>query len=156
MPVRQMSRGVKMAGAVVTATLLLGVMTATPANAEEIHFNMKTDDGNPGGSAHFWPDGDRLTVCDIQHDDDAYVQFSVINVTKDPDVFEYRVEDGGDADCGSHSGWEGQPYQLAEGDCFEFHVWLERSSDHAMIPGSADSAQWRNYNHAKRECPGVD
>jgi hypothetical protein len=86
----------------------------------------------------------------------AYVQFSVINVTKDPDVFEYRVEDGGDADCGSHSGWEGQPYQLAEGDCFEFHVWLERSSDHAMIPGSADSAQWRNYNHAKQECPGVD
>ncbi|MFD0904607.1 hypothetical protein [Actinomadura sediminis] len=117
------------------------------------HHWMYTNDDRSGGKVDFWPQGDIVRISDLQ-DEGAAVEVTIRNVTKDPDAKEYKRTFEG-------AGWGkefrasmGQPYNMAEKHCFWFRIRLVKNG--SVIAGSKDTAQWRNYNNTKKECPGVD
>lgn len=158
----------------VGAVLLLaaaGVVSASSAHAEERGaagenplgptaadwFQMHTDDDNPGGVVQFVPEGDLAVLLDLQ-DDGKDVQLDVWNATRDPNSYEYRLRTrGGITSSDEGRASMGQPWNLAEGDCFRFRIRLvEPGTAEDVVPGSTDYAQWRNVNGAVEECSGVD
>lgn len=117
-------------------------------------YEMRTDDGDPGGKVEFWTVSDIVRVTDTQADGKG-VEVVVWNVTKDPNKREYRLlNDGGEGYPEWAFGSVGQPWNLAEGSCFRFMIRLV--DDGKPIPDSTDFAQWRNYNDAEQECDGVE
>jgi hypothetical protein len=126
-----------------------------------VYFQMHTDDGNPGGYVTFHPGGpevkeDLVTVSDIQNDGKD-VELDITNVTRDPDTKEYGLlTTGEDAPSPQGHAGMGQPYNMAEGHCFEFRIRLVDEDSGDVVRGSTDYAQWRNNNEETDECGGVD
>lgn len=117
-------------------------------------YEMRTDDGSPGGKVEFWPVGDVVRVTDTQADGKG-VEVEVTNVTKDPNKFEYPLLNTGGEGYEEYAfGNVGQPWNLAEGDCFLFMIRLVDNGK--PILDSTDYAHWRNYNDTKQECPNVE
>ncbi|OLT31855.1 hypothetical protein BJF79_08660 [Actinomadura sp. CNU-125] len=114
---------------------------------------MYTEDDNPGGKVDFWPQGDIVRVSDRQ-DDGAAVEVTVRNETKDPDKHEYKERFQGAGFGKEFRASMGQPWNLAEGHCFWFRIRLIKNGE--VISDTKDTAQWRNYNNRKKECPGVE
>ncbi|MFF3558245.1 hypothetical protein ACFYXL_33080 [Streptomyces tsukubensis] len=138
----------------VTGVACLGAMaaTASPAQAAEPHHWMYTNDrSDKGGRVDFWPQGDKVRLCDTQSDG-AHVDLVVVNVTKDPNQKEYGLEIGG-AGCCQEVDSSNAGANLAEGDCFKFVIRLIK--DGREVVPSEDKAQWRNYNNSERNCDGV-
>lgn len=107
------------------------------------------------GYVSFSPNGDHVTVCDINSNDRS-VRVSVWNQTKDPDVHEYYLTDdnGSNNGCVSKNADDGQPWNLAETHCFSFAAYETKDGE---IVGSKNIVQLRNYNvDGPVECPGVD
>ncbi|MFF5264268.1 hypothetical protein ACFY4C_35535 [Actinomadura viridis] len=117
------------------------------------HHWMYTDDDNSGGRVDFWPQGDIVTISDMQ-DDGAAVEVTVRNETKDPDKREYRETFQGYGWSKTFRASMGQPWNLAEGHCFRFRIRLIKNGQ--VVDKSKDIAQWRNYNNTTKECPGVE
>jgi hypothetical protein len=117
-------------------------------------FAMETNDGGQqGGVVYFEPVSDEVSIHDRQSDG-KYVELDVWNVTHDPNTKEYRLSTKGDNSANVDASM-GQPWNMAEGDCFRFRIRLV-SSNGDIVPGSADFAQWRNNNNTEQQCPGVD
>lgn len=107
------------------------------------------------GYADFYPDGDRMTVCDV-YANDLGVRVSVWNQTKDPDVHEYYLSDGNGSgnSCNSKDASDGQPWNMAEKHCFSLGVY--QTLDGSQI-GPRTVVQVRNYNvDGPVDCSGVD
>lgn len=115
--------------------------------AEPHHWMYTNDSGDAGGRVDFWPNGDRVKLCD-QQSDGARVRLRVENVSKGGKR-EYDLEASGKDDCSSSDPSE-QPGNLAEGDCFRFEIRLFNNG--TEVDGSYDGAQWRNYNDSNTEC----
>jgi hypothetical protein len=92
----------------------------------------------------------------VDNEEDGYgVRLRVKNVTKDPDVTEYSLTNsfGEDSSIGRNQNW-GQPYNLAEKDCFRLTMWLINNGKQV---GDKYYVQVRNYNEGgPRPCAGVD
>ncbi|SFP85231.1 hypothetical protein [Actinomadura madurae] len=117
-------------------------------------YEMRTDDGDPGGKVEFWTVGDHVRVTDTQADGKS-VEVVVWNVTKDPNKKEYvLLNDGGkDYEEWGH-GNVAQPWNLAEGSCFLFRIRLLDNGK--PLHDSTDYAHWRNYNDTTQNCDGVE
>ncbi|MFC4005233.1 hypothetical protein ACFS2C_26490 [Prauserella oleivorans] len=129
-----------------------------PSPADDFGPNrtMYTDDGNPGGWVYFQTVGDLVQLGDRQ-EDGAGVELDIWNVTNDPDTYEYGMYAGNGDDTYIYADASmGQPWNMAEGACFRFRIRLVDNG--RVIPGSTDTAQWRNVNTdgTDIDCPGVD
>lgn len=126
--------------------IIVSMAANTPAYAAVPHHWMWTD-GSDGGKVDFWPGGDLVRLCDT--DGDGYrAVLNVRNWTKDR--FEYEIEAIGDGNCTIVKASMGQPWNMAEGDCFQFHIFLY-DAGFGHMKGD-DSGHWRNDNNDKRWC----
>lgn len=126
---------------VAATAVMLAVSSPAQAYDNPMH-KMYTDDSNSGGVVYFWPDGDIVRVCDI--DTDGYR--AIVNVyDQTADKVKYTIQAaGGEDDCTQVRGSTAAKYDLAEGHCFQFHIYIY-DADHGDVAGD-DWAYWRNYN----------
>jgi hypothetical protein len=103
------------------------------------HYQMHTDDDNPGGRIDFWPNGDVVTLCDVQADGKDITALYFWG-----DVYHYREikmsARGGNGTCTVSR------VDIPEGDCVGFYVGLSPG------PTFTDYAQWLNDNDIKTTC----
>lgn len=133
-------------------------MKVHAAIAADWHYIYTADEGDTGGQASIQFDGDKVKIWDRQ-DDGKDVQLDVWNVSNDPDTHEYRLRtETGYGGTGSVDAGDGQPWNLAEGDCFRFRIRLvEPETKDDVVPGSTYSEQVRNHNSGgARQCSGVE
>jgi hypothetical protein len=103
------------------------VLAGGPAWAGQ-NARARTTDANPGGEAYWFADGDRLRVCDLQHDG-----WSVEGQARRSDGFFTFERDGGDAGCDTIS------WNLSEGADVDIRVCLYKPS-----VGLANCSGWRD------------
>jgi len=143
------AHGVKVLAALlaVMTAVIFGPPTAASA-ADGPHYWMYTDDSAPnGGKVDFWSLGDIVQVCDIDADS-ARAVVTVQDLTSGYAL--YTVEASGNGVCSSRRASDGGVYDLTEGHCIGVNIYLLDNGKE--VPGSWDSAGWRNYNDAKVNC----
>lgn len=130
-----------MEGLAVTAAAVAASFTfATPAFAATWDKSMYTDDADPGGVVRFRADGDVVQLCDIEADG-WKVFLRVYDHTQN--LYKYDLEVGGDGTCIEARASFGNPYNLREGNVFEFAIWMQKSGEY---PSFHDTAYWANVN----------
>ena len=135
MRTRRILSGLGTAALAATASLA----SATPASAATWDEWMYTDDSDSGGVVRFRADGDVVQLCDIDADG-ARVNLEVYN-TSQGGRWQYGLKVGGNGNCIEARASFGGPYNLREGDVYEFRIWL--SKDPYV---SLDEAHWLNEN----------
>ncbi|MFF6980309.1 hypothetical protein ACFZAV_21965 [Streptomyces sp. NPDC008343] len=152
------------AGTVFSASLLFGATSSSAvasdgeADLNTVVYFMETNDGDPGGMVTFFTDWDKVQLDDQQADGKS-VQLTVWNETKDPDQYEYTIKASGDGERVEVHDGMGQPWNLAEGDCFKFRIQLVDGPNETVVAGSTDYAQWENTNGISglvEDCDGVE
>jgi len=119
-------------GAVVAAAQLVcgAVSTAAPASAAVARDGVVvyTTDGNPGGGAAFYPDGELLQVCDRQKDG---LRVSAVLMWSDSSMSHHvRVEDANGSDPISNCATK--DFAIAEGTKVAVEVCLRNGPSGAL------------------------
>jgi hypothetical protein len=125
------------AGGVTASALAVCVAVATGAQAAS--YEMKTDDGNPGGKLSFDSDGDRAEVCDIQADGWSAVAY----VIDSSGSTRYAFRASGNGNCAERSADDGGRYNLGDGDYYTFRVCLDHDGSGSGDDRFCDSARWQ-------------
>ncbi|MFE9201120.1 hypothetical protein [Micromonospora sp. NPDC007230] len=136
MKLRGVLSGISAAALAVAASLTF----AAPASAATWDEWMYTDDANPGGVVRFRADGDVVQLCDIQADG-WKVYLRVYDYTQN--LYKYDLAVGGNGNCIETRASFGGPYDLREGNVFEFTIWMQQAGNY---PSFHDTAYWRNVN----------
>lgn len=96
---------------------------AAPAHAASDHHAYTNDWSPKGGRVDFWRYGDVVQICDRVADGYG-VNVRVIDNTQA--LHKYSIGIGGKGRCKSVKASMGSPYNLREGNQFEFRLCLEK------------------------------
>ncbi|EIV92240.1 hypothetical protein [Frankia sp. QA3] len=131
-------RAVAVAGMCTAVTV--GAAVTAPGAFAATTYTMHTNDGDPGGRVTFQPDGDVVTLCDIESDGWA-VYLKVTDKTAGKDEYHYTI--GGNGNCQTFRKSLGEPYDLDEGHVIHFKICLDKDG---RDPSYCDTSDWANAN----------